>query len=62
MSATTERFPAPKKMMQPYTYRGFTLVVFASGRTMVHYDNKAGTLADCKTAEEAAAWVDLYMD
>jgi hypothetical protein len=58
----TNRFPAPKKMMQAYDYRNFSIVVFAGGRAMVHHANATAPLADCDDGEKAAAWIDDYLD
>jgi hypothetical protein len=58
----TNRFPAPAKMMQAYDYRNFSIVVFASGRAMVHHTNATTALVECDSGEEAAAWIDAYLD
>jgi hypothetical protein len=63
----SETIRIPAKEMNAYTYRGFSIIVFASGIAHVTHDDKTGEgkrplRVECANPDEAVAWINLYMD
>lgn len=63
--STTIEIPAAG--MNAYAYRGFSIVVFASGIAHVTHakaiEPRQSTLVqECRDAQAAVAWINAYMD